>query len=399
MRNAGRFLPFVVLVSLSASPAPNLAQSRLDHLTPAVPEKQEARAQAPTDAERLEKARLITAYGFDAFIRSLNDNGQLGYRLDKSLSYGGEGATQTFAAVLQLDEGSKYEYDWLSSPDKKLLEGRLNAQAKKGFNFVNAYALTYCSGGSPEDEANPTSPASLIFRLKKGDAFLLERKNGSAEQSREYQVFMAKVRLGDSAQKTIQAAMDGVAPQGFRPVKILFTRQGLLDFNVLVLVERDLNGGDSPKVEYRFIKKSPGGLPKEVNALAAQGFRFMTGRRVGTIGMALMAKLASDAAVYTFIDEDKYAKEFDKTVAAGNRYQAIMAGDLTCGSDNVENEKLVFAQNASGEKHEYKILGLSEIASGKFAADSSAEFYRLVGEGYRVKDLFYSGGVKVILEK
>src|SRR5262245_33690792 len=103
---------------------------------------------APTiRAQQLEKVKLIISTGMATFVRDLNDNGKLGYRLENSLSYGGEGLTQSYAAVLRLDAPNKYEYDWMSSPDKRLLEGRLNAQAKHGFNFVNAYAITYCGSG------------------------------------------------------------------------------------------------------------------------------------------------------------------------------------------------------------------------------------------------------------
>src|ERR1041385_1895423 len=355
-------------------------------------------ASTPTGSAQTEKLKLITSTGIENFIKDLNENGKFGYRLENALSYGGEGPTQSYAAVVRLDAPNKYEYDWISSPDKKLLEERLNTQAKKGFTFVNAYALTFCPGGTSEERANPTSPESLIFRLNKGDAFLLERRNGETEQSREYKVFIAKVRLGDSAEKTIQSGLDAAAPQGFRPVKILFARQGLLDFSVSVLTERTLSDNNSAKTEYRFLKKTSG-LPNDMNALAAQGFRFVTGRRVGMVGMMLMDKRATDATTYTMIEEPKYAKEFDKTIALGNRYQAIMIGDLTCGSSEVINERLVFAENPSGEKRQYKITTISLTQTGAVAPDSLNEFQRLVGDGYQVKDLFYSGGLNVIFEK
>src|ERR1051325_8041177 len=111
-----------------------------------------------------EKVKLITSTGLEDFVKSLNDNGKLGYRLDKSLNYGGEGPTQSYAAVLHLDAPNKYEYDWMSSPNKKLLEDRLNYQAKKGFNFANAYALTYCSKEKSEEKTNRTPGESLILR-------------------------------------------------------------------------------------------------------------------------------------------------------------------------------------------------------------------------------------------
>jgi hypothetical protein len=354
--------------------------------------------QTPAASAPLEKVKLITSTGIESFVKDLNDNGRLGYRLDRSLSYGGEGPAQSYAAVVRLDAPNKYEYDWMSSPDKRLLEERLNFQAKNGFNFANAYALTYCSPTKWEENPNAASN-SLILRLNKGDAFLLERRNGETAQTREYKVFIAKVRLGDSAEKTIQAGLDDAAPQGFRPVKILFARQGLLDFSVSVLTERTLSDNNSAKTEYRFLKKTSG-LPNDMNALAAQGFRFVTGRRVGMVGMMLMDKRASDATTYTMIDEKKYAKEFDKTVASGNSYEAVMTGDLTCGSTEVENERLVFAQNAGGEKRQYKIATISLTKAGAAAApESLTEFQRLVSDGYQVKDLFYSGGLNVIFEK
>src|ERR1043165_5700547 len=354
-------------------------------------------ASTPTGSAQTEKLKLITSTGIENFIKDLNENGKLGYRLENSLSYGGEGPTQSYAAVVRLDAPNKYEYDWISSPDKKLLEERLNTQAKKGFTFVNAYALTYCSGGTSEERANPTSPESLIFRLNKGDAFLLERRNGETEQSREYKVFIAKVRLGDSAEKTIQSGLDAAAPQGFRPVKILFARQGLLDFSVSVLAERDLKNDNDPKTEYRFFKKSSG-LPKDMNTLAAQGFRYITGRRVGMVGMALLEKRASDGTTYTMIEEKKYAKEFDKTVALGNSYQAVMTGDLTCGSTEPQTERLVFAQNSANEKHEYKVITMS-FKNGSVDSESLNQFQKLLADGYQVKDLFYAGGFNVIFEK
>jgi hypothetical protein len=355
-----------------------------------------AKSTALAQSAQLEKVKLITSTGIENFVKDLNENGKAGYRLEKSLSYGGEGPTQSYAAVVRLDAPpNKYEYDWMSSPDKKLLEGRLNFQAKQGFNFANAYPLTYCSSGSSED---PTPAATLILRLHKGDAFLLERRNGEAAQTKEYKVFIAKVRLGDSAEKTIQSGLETAASEGFRPVKILFARQGLLDFSVSVMVERDLTNSNAPKTEYRFLKKTSG-LPKDMNELAAQGFRFITGRRVGMIGMVLMEKRASDGTTYVFIDEKKYAKEFDKTIALGNSYQAVMIGDLTCGSTEAENERLVFTQNAGGEKREYKIKTIAFTKTGRADQDSLNEFQRLLSEGYQVKDLFYSGGLNVIFEK
>jgi len=402
MKNSKSLMSIVLSVGIFASPTFIPAQSGQSPAPTATSGNKEAATPTPAQsgAATLEKTRLVTAYGVETFVQKLNDHGNLGYRLDKSLSYGGEGPARSYAAVLQLDANNKYEYDWISTPDKRMLESQLNFQAKQGFNFVNAHAITVCSKESVIDIISQKPIPPQIFRMKKGEAFLFERRNGSTEQTREYKVFIAKVHLGDSAQKTIQAALEEAAQQGFRPIKVLFTRSGLLDFNVSALTEKDLKAGVLPKIGYHFIKKTSG-FPEEVNTLAAQGGRFITGRRIGAIRMALMAKQANEneATTYTFIDEKKYAKEFDKTVASGNSYRGVIVGDLTCGSEQVENEELVFAQNSGGEKHEYKIHNLLITTAGDPTADSLLEFNRLVGENFQVKDLFYFKGLKLILEK
>ena len=76
-----------------------------------------------------------------------------------------------------------------------------------------------------------------------------------------------------------------------------------------------------------------------------------------------------------------------------------MIGDLTCGSTEAVNERLVFAQNAVGEKREYKLKTISFIKPGTVDPNSLNEFQQLVGDGYQVKDFFYSGGLNVIFEK
>ena len=58
-----------------------------------------------------------------------------------------------------------------------------------------------------------------------------------------------------------------------------------------------------------------------------------------------------------------------------------------------------FAQNSGGEKREYEIQTISFTKTGNADPDSLNEFQRLLGDGYQIKDLFYSGGLNVIFEK
>src|ERR1041385_1910444 len=176
MRKTTEFTILISSLLMLVGPIMIFASSPGSTGTTTITFKQETKNQPVGE---LEKVKLITATGIEDFVKDLNDYGRSGYRLEKSLSYGGEGPTQSYAAVLYLDAPNKYEYDWMSSPDKRLLEARLNFEAKKGFNFANAYPLTYCSGGTYEERTNLPAAESLILRLNKGDAFLRSEEHTS----------------------------------------------------------------------------------------------------------------------------------------------------------------------------------------------------------------------------
>ena len=77
-----------------------------------------------------------------------------------------------------------------------------------------------------------------------------------------------------------------------------------------------------------------------------------------------------------------------------------MNGDLTCGSSEVVNERLVFEQDASGKKRVYLIKTIGLAKTGGADTESLNEFKRLVGDDYQIKSLFYSdGGLRIIFEK
>jgi len=177
----------------------------------------------------------------------------------------------------------------------------------------------------------------------------------------------------------------------------LATRQGLLDFSISVVLERDLKDKSAP-MTYHFVKKV-GGFPKEMNLLAAQGYRFTTGRRLGSILMAVLAKQSSDGTTYTVSDEDKYQKEFDKTIAQGNAFQGIIVGDMTCGSTEAIGEKMIFRLNRPGEKHDYKLLPVAYAKTGGPSPESLAAIHQLLEENYQIKDLFVQRGLHIVFEK
>jgi hypothetical protein len=352
-----------------------------------MPPPQPLPAAQQTDWTKLEKFKLVLADGFDNFIGELNNNGKSGYRLEKILNYGGEGEEQSFAAILRLD-GQIYEYDWISSPNKNFIESRLNYKARAGFTLADAIALTVCGESREENDRDESTVAADILRLTKGDVFLFEKKAAATIRSKEYKVFVGKIGLGKNPTQVLQTALDG-APAGFRPVKILFNKSGLADFAVSILLEKDLDDKNPSKIEYKLVKEV-NGFEKEVNALAAQGFRLVSGRRIGLVKLALMIRESNTATRYTFIDKEKYAKEFDKAIAQGNVFDTVTAGDLTCDAADTTNEKLVFMQSDAAKK-DYKIL--------KINGQATDDVKTLLDENYQIKDLFFYKGVNLIFEK
>ena len=395
---------FLLAACVLALPAQAAAQSGR---TPPPPTPTPAPAPgsppAPTptpDHSNMEKVKVIKSDGFRNFVSDLNEQGRAGYRLERSVSYGGRGAEQTFAAVLRLDPGHAYDYDWLSSPNRNLLDLRLNTLAGKGFNFADTYPVTACSDDEAERADDPATVSLERFQFLKGNVFLFARRDGGGAQEREYRFYTSKLGPGKNPKETIQAALDA-SPPGFRPVRVLFSKTGWVDFRVSVLLERDLREAAPAKVEYEMVKEVRG-FEKEVNKLAAGGFRLVAGGRSGMVNFGVLARpasQASEATVYTFLDDKKHAREFDRTVAAGNAYHGLLAGAQSCDDWEVANQKLVFARDASGAKREYKVLDLLERKTGALSAAALGELRRLDAEGFRFRDVFYARGLYAVFER
>lgn len=350
-----------------------------------IPTPLHAQTDVPTQNAK-QTIKLVRESGLDGFVKELNESGKKGYRLERSAASGDEGNSQTFAAVLRHDADNTYEYEWFSSPNKNLLESRLNAIARTGFKFANSHAITACN---EEDSETDTPTGVLFLKVQKGDAFLMERTNGALKQRREYKVFVGKIGLGKSPSEAIQTALNNM-PRGFHPVKISFSKTGMLDLAVLVLLENDLDQSDHPTIDYRFVKEV-NGFEKTVNGLAAQGYRILSGRRVGMVKFALMAKDSNVPTTYTFIDKEKYAKQFDLAVSQGYRFETITGGDLDCGSSKAVNEKIVLSQETSAQKYNYAILPVTDA--------SEADINTKIAEGFQPRGLFFHKTLNVILEK
>lgn len=351
----------------------------------------------PVDTNGLERVRLVVSRGLDAFAADLNEQGRLGYRVEQAVGYGERGGG-TYAAVLRLDPGHTYEYAQDRMPADMSYGQPLDYHARRGYSLVESFAVAQC----PEPRYGERDPTEeILYNVlgpPKTNEFLFMRRDGAAEQTREYRHYTGYVGWRENIKETVQAAIDE-APPGFRPVRLLFDGPYFAAFGVSVVLERDLGERDPAKLKYHVVKEARD-LVKEINQLAAEGGRYVVGGRIGPHKVALVAERGPGAGDYTFVDDNKSSeKRLGQLVAAGYTYQGLMGGDLNCDYADLVSQKLVFAREAAGPQRQYRILDIPEPKRGRPAPPALAELQRLTGEGFQIRDFFYSYGLKVLLEK
>ncbi|MET0650151.1 MAG: hypothetical protein ABW208_26380 [Pyrinomonadaceae bacterium] len=362
-------------------------------------------APTPAGSAHYEEVRVVAALGREEFVKALNEQGRLGYRLEKTVGDGGADP-RSYAAVLRLDPG--HTYDYVSDPlsEDPRFGTPLNYYPERGYAFVHAYGAVQCRQVEVFDpNATPDYSNRQETREERSNVLLFMRRDGANAQTKEYRAFKGRFTLDGGQKKELQAALDA-APPGFRPVHVLFAGDGELIVNVTILAERDLNEAAPPKVEYEMVKEVFG-FEDKINSLAAAGSRYVVGGRLGFVKIALLERQAGGATAYTFKDDRQHRKEFPKMLAAGNSYAGLLVGDPRCDSgDGVFLQKFVFARAAGGTSPgEYKILQIPDRGpdkkklTGLLPDASVSELRRLLADGFRVRDLFYNLGLYAILER
>lgn len=360
--------------------------------TPSVNISPEAEPEKKADNKDLEEVRFLVSGNLSRFIEELNKLGKLGYRVEKAFNFGGDiSKSQSFAAVLKLNLLDTFEYELLISPNPDYLERRLNFRSENGFNPVQTFAITACYGDSFDSDKDPSILIPDILKFDKGDIFLLERINGIKKKIKDYKVFIGEIGLGKSPSKELQTALDNSSKE-FRPFKILFNKGGFVDFSVSILLEDDLSKEETQKTDYQFVKEV-NGFEKEVNSLAKTGYKFLSGRRIGLIKYALMAKNSDEPTSYVFVDEKKYQKDFANEIKPSFTYENLFKGDSNCDSPKTNGGKLVFEQTPESNRksYDYKFL--------KLKSDDTIDLENFLKDGYQILDVFYSDGFVALISK
>ena len=377
------------------------AQSGRKTLTPGPAAAQAA----PNASAQYEEVRVVVSPGREEFVKALNGQGRLGYRLEKTVADGGADPRR-YAAVLRIDPG--HTYDYVSDPlsEDTRFGTPLNHYPERGYAFVHAFGAVECRSVEVFDPlATPESSARQETQELRSSVLLFMRRDGAGAQTKEYRAFKGRFTLDGGQSKELQAALDA-APPGFRPVHVHFAGDGQLIVNVTILAERDLNEAAPPKVGYEMVKEVFG-FEEKINRLAAAGSRYVVGGRLGFVKIALLERQAGGATAYTFKDDRQHRKEFPKMLAAGNSYAGLLVGDPRCDiGDGVFLQKLVFARAAGGTPAgEYRVVQIADRGpdkkklTGLLPDASVSELRRHLADGFRVRDLFYDLGLYAILEK
>lgn len=81
--------------------------------TPGVNVSEKDAAKTDSSKQNLEPVEFLISGSLNNFVGELNELGKVGYRVSKAFNYGGDAAnSQNFAAVLKLENGNTYEYDF-----------------------------------------------------------------------------------------------------------------------------------------------------------------------------------------------------------------------------------------------------------------------------------------------
>jgi hypothetical protein len=360
--------------------------------------------------------RYMMAVGITPFIEEMKNLGSQGYRLEHVAIASQTGAVTNepspwkfkymeLAGVFKLNNPNTYEYDWFEAAVPGEIVSKITRPAESGFYYRDAVFAsddTKCSGDLFGGLLNTT--LDMIDNIRaancwaQGGIYFLERKNGEAGK-REYRVHIGKLGWGKNPTENVQLAIEDTAKLGFRPVALGKMKKGM-NYAFYAVVEKS-GEGEPVKTQYKFFK-SEMSFSKKVNAIAQEGYRIKFGGTFGALENVLLEK-----------DEGAKPVSYKWVDASGKSHDQEMAAALSGGARfalvNREAEDLIF-EDRPGEKYEYKILMMTpEVVkpskknpyppSSKTQDEIFGEFDALLGEGYVIRDVFYSAGTKVLFER
>lgn len=377
-------------------------------------------------AQSPENYRLLGSQGPVVFVKELNENGELGFRLAKVTAMLNDSRSFkdiNLVAVLERSPGQSYEYDWFEAYSPLELEQKINDRAKSGFHFKAAipFAENYCgiaSSTAVRPDATPIERSEALLtdvlnRVKVANAisyggiFVVERKIGN--EMKNYRIAADTVAsdtlgLKGTSEELLKHHLDVLVREGFRPVTMMSLRQ-LNRISTVVLLEDDPN-----KREMDFeavIARS--GFEKKVNRLAKNGYELLFSGGNGIEKYALLRKINNVPASYRWVNVHS-KKEFSSQSALAFREGAFQFVSYSIQGCDLLTTHLAFRNvHSTGVRGtETKLLSLHDAAviSNRQKADplkisdgTKSKFMEVTDQGFKVRDMFYANGVYLIMER
>ena len=345
--------------------------------------------------QEIEAMDMTRRSRFDEFVKRLNEAGSQGYRLTSVI------ATYPSVALFKLDE-TQYEYDWFETNSRLAFsvggfEEKYAGLMARGFRLADHSLLSrFCEDIDPDN-----SLLGEECRFK--HLFLVERQKGVGSPGRFERVGAVPVR-GSKPAEELTTQVRKKQAEGFYPTSLFSAFE--------VLVEQPPKGDERPAgaPDVQVVRASSfwerDNLEEKVNEAARQGYRLAMVNK----GIAVMYRPAGGATPVTYVWVKANDKRFEKRLAQLQEGGAVYR--MTYPDEEGDETRLIFELGAGGGvRREYKVLTFEfkiaeNAAAMKVRVDLTPSGARalkaldkLVGEGFSVRDLFYSNNAGVILER
>lgn len=362
----------------------------------------------PTEYDR--KSAYKWDKGNDREIFGRDREAEINGFIDELNKFGGRNYKVAFlldgdSPVAVLKSGDKrYEYAWFETDSylDKALDGPGNKYSElteKGFHLFEHDLFTiYC------ERANEVCHAY--------DNFFLERENGDGTPVRHRFISKGPVQVWHEDKLTREIL--GQTGDGLRDG--LYPAQALNPYSLLL---ESRAGRDQPSAGWKDLQiardtsiwgaGSADNLPKNVNKLAAQGYRLTT---VG-YGMALMTRPSGAATPVSYVWVNAGKKDFEQEVVRLQARGAIFRTAYPNADGLIQ--QLIFELPAvnDGARREYKVLKFTLYAAehavngrsklridlSPDSKDTEKKLNDLAREGFVVRGLFISDKYSILLER
>lgn len=377
------------------------------------PEKQDTTAVQPVVCDENAEFKYLFGENVKDFMAELNPLGKCGYRLEHVTKYFigdfDKPKDVKLFAIVRLDSGAKYEYDWFEAKSGFEAADQLNQKAEKGFYFRKNvhFVIDRCDWKKSaekrksEEESSVPGVTSYSRELSapKGAIYFVERKNGVVKKN-EYRTLSASLGFGEKSDREIQPKFDELIAQNFRPVAINYSGS-LTQYSVLMEKDAEIANEN----DYRFIREEFG-FKKKINQLAKEGFTPV----LSGISFSVLQRNKKSRAGYSFVAADNYdsiTKMLAKIPKEGGTYFSKGLSDYQC-VEPLDNYIFIGKTLVDdGVRYEYKMLSMvkafnlrkGETVVLKPTKEKIEQFYAMLESGYSIRELFSSGEIIVLFER